>query len=189
MLSVVPGSGTYGTKFDITGSGWEPGEVVTVEGFGPDGTSLGPSQDSTADAGGNIDPWDWVTSTGEPTGVYTWKATGPTFGTAEATFEVSPASEPALLTYPAVVAHTFWFGGRGFQPGEKVILSLTGPTTDTLNVRANGAGDFAAEWDSTGHAWGTYNLSAVGDKGTTASAAFHLLSLRILLPLVTHNYT
>jgi len=58
MLTIVPGSGTFGTKFDITGSGWEPGEVVTVEGFGPDGTSVGPSQDYTADADGNIDPWN-----------------------------------------------------------------------------------------------------------------------------------
>jgi hypothetical protein len=190
VLIIEPDVGTYGTKFDTTGSGWAPVEVVTVEWFWPDG-SLVTSRDYTADAYGNINPSDWVAGVGEPAGTYACTATGPTSGSVTKTFEVLPATEPLLAVWPdsGVVGETFYICGSGFQSSENITLTFTGPTTATLNLTADEEGNlFYIEWDSTGYLWGTYTLEAVGDQGSTTSATFEILPIQIYLPLVTKNY-
>jgi hypothetical protein len=190
VLTIIPDVGTYGTRFYITGSGWAPGEMVMVKSFWPDGSPIG-HRDYTADANGDINPSDWIPSPGEPAGIYTWAATGPTSGSVTKTFEVLPATEPLLAVYPdsAVVGETFYFGGSGFQPSENITLTLTGPVTVIINVTADKGGNFFAEWDSTGYLWGTYTVDAVGDQGSTASATFEVLpAARIYLSLITKNY-
>ena len=189
VLTIEPDVGTYGTRFDITGSGWVPGEIVTVESFWPDGSPIG-SWDYTADANGDIDPYNWVASPGEPAGIYTWTATGPTSGSVTKTFEVLPAAEPLLVVWPdsGVVGETFYIGGSGFQPSENTTLTLTGPATVTLDLTADEGGNFFTEWDSTGQPWGIYTVNAVGDQGSTASDTFEVLpAARIYLPLVTFS--
>ena len=190
VLIIEPDVGTYDTFFNTTGSGWVPGEVVTVESFWPDGSPI-ISRDYTADANGDIDPYNWIAGVGEPAGIYTWTATGPTSGSVTKTFEVLPATEPLLAVYPdsGVVGETFYIGGSGFQSSENITLTFTGPTTVTLNVTADEEGNFYyIEWDSTGYLWGTYTVEAVGDQGSTANATFEVLPIRIYLPIVTKNY-
>jgi hypothetical protein len=190
VLIIEPDVGAYGTRFDTTGSGWAPIEVVTVEWFWPDGSPV-ISRDYTADAHGNIDPSDWVAGVGEPAGIYTCTATGPTSGSVTKTFEVLPATEPLLAVWPdsGVVGETFYICGSGFQSSENITLTFTGPATVTLNLTADEEGNlFYIEWNSTGCLWGTYTVGAVGDQGSTASATFEILPIQIYLPLVTKNY-
>jgi len=163
---------------------------VTVESFWPDGSPIG-SHDYTADANGDVDPYNWTAAPGEPAGIYTWTAIGPTSGNVTKTFEVLPAAEPLIAVYPysGVVGRTFYIGGSGFQPSENITLTLTGPSTVTIYATADEESNLFAEWDSTGYLWGTYTVNAVGDQGSTASATVEVLpAARIYLPVVTKNY-
>lgn len=90
--------------------------------------------------------------------------------------------------YPPLAEDDPFLGGLTVR--EYFTLTFTGPTAVTLNVTADEESNlFYIEWDSTGYLWGTYTVEAVGDQGSTASAAFEILpAARIYLPLVTKNY-
>ncbi len=104
QLHVDPAAASYGVRMSVTGSGWQPGELVKLEYAYPDGTRASGGQ-AAADAEGNLDPSDWVPVEGDPPGTYVLTATGSESGSALATFEVirDAVPSPTVTTAPPAV--------------------------------------------------------------------------------------
>jgi hypothetical protein len=87
MVTIDPTAGYYGQRFEITCTGYLPGDEVTQTYYWPDG-SLCFSEQRAVDANGDVDCRGWTAGPGEPTGVYRVVVSGVESGSAEATFEV-----------------------------------------------------------------------------------------------------
>jgi hypothetical protein len=107
-LQVDPAAVPYGVRMSVTGSGWQPGEVVSLEYAYPDGTKASGGQ-AAADGAGNLDPSDWVPVEGDPSGTYVLTATGSESGSVLVAFEVVRDADPsptATTAPPAVPTPT-----------------------------------------------------------------------------------
>ena len=101
-LSVDPAVAEYGTRVSISGSGWQPGETVSLEYHLPDGESISGGQ-ATADEEGNTAFADWVSAEGDPLGIYVVAATGTESGIVRSTFEVVESTRGVIAEPTAVV--------------------------------------------------------------------------------------
>lgn len=92
VVAVEPTKGYYGTVFQITCSGFVPGEEVNELFRLPDGTKSGPFNLGPADENGDVHCWNWFAVPGEPIGVYRVVVKGQMSGPAWATFKVLRAT-------------------------------------------------------------------------------------------------
>jgi len=99
-VSVDPSSGYYGTKFTVTCTG-NPGQPYIQAFELPNGTTSGPYDVGVADPTGEVSCYNWLSSEGEPVGVYKVVLTNArTQDSYKATFEVLGAEfvpEPGTL--------------------------------------------------------------------------------------------
>ena len=91
---------------------------------------------------------------------------------------VSTATSGALAVQVTPVSATkgtmFRIDGAGFQADEDVTFSISGPDdyAGTSQTTANSQGVMVLFWDSSHQASGVYQLSAEGDEGSSAQAAW-----------------
>lgn len=136
-VQVTPSSGTAGTTFAFTGSGFVPNDTsievqINGQGLGVTGS----------DADGAVS-FSLTTSSNTPPGSYTVQLTDSAGRSATTTFTVTavPNDQPAMVvTPPSGPAGTeFTFVGSNFTPGVDVSFSLDGQALGSLPADAAGA--------------------------------------------------
>ncbi|RIK44518.1 MAG: hypothetical protein DCC55_02310 [Chloroflexi bacterium] len=136
VLSVAPTTGSAGTTFAFTGSGFLPNDnqiAVTINGQ-PLGTAGSNEQGEVA--------FTISTQSNTPAGSYTVQATDSAGNSASATFTVTQIDEadPTLVVTPTVGAPgaTFAFTGQNFTPSQPVTITLDGQAAGQTEADAEG---------------------------------------------------
>lgn len=169
-VSVNPAQLMAGAGMTIAGTGFTPGETVILYFHGQ------VIQGISADNAGSFIYRGFAVPQGTTTGHYTVIAVGATSGRgARTTVSIQPVpvarAAQVFLNAPAAMpgAHLV-VSGRGFQPGEIILLHVDG--TQVVTVAANYAGDFSAGI-AVSHVYGKHMLSVTGTRsGRTATTSF-----------------
>lgn len=163
-LEVADTSVPVGDPFDVTGSGFVPGETVTITLTSPDGTEVLGTVTAVANDDGTITAT--LPTTGLPAGPYTVTATAPSGVTDSVPVALTDPS--ITVTDPSVPAGgTVPVDGTGFTPGEAVTVTVTnaaGTTIAETTVTVGPDGTFSTTVDipATTQA-GDYTVTALGD--------------------------
>jgi len=172
-VSTSPSSAAPGESFGVSGSGFTPGDTVTIE-FG--GSTIGTA---TVDANGNFSTTATVPDD-MPQGEHPLDVNGMTGVSKDLNYTVTaplppvPTPTPAPYYLPRVSSTpgsappggTVTFTGTGFRPGEWVTISFGG--SDIALGHADGLGDFS----TTGKVpddmpMGDHPIDANGDLGSS----------------------
>lgn len=175
-ITATPSSIPQGSSPVIAGTGFAPGESVTVtlpakDGVGPvvlTGVAVAPD--------GTFSTPLAVPAT-YPLGAVTIDAVGAVSNTpASAAVTIIPAGAPALSANPASVAQggITQISGTNFQAGENVVITLPAAAPAavvTVNATADSAGNFTVPLTvPNNHPTGaSFPVNAVGDQSSTAS--------------------
>jgi actin-like ATPase involved in cell morphogenesis len=156
-------------------SGFEPGENVRFSWTGP---TIGVMGAFPADSGGNRSPGGIVEK--DPPGTYAIIATGLRSGrTTSAGLVVADADAARLKlsSCQAKIGDRYTATASGFEPGENIRFSWTGPTNGVMGIflaDASGAGSHGETL--TKNPTGTYTITATGLRsGRIASAGLQVL--------------
>lgn len=175
-LTVSPTVARQNTTVTLYGSGFVPGEKVSIWITYPDYTVYGVTVLTIDERGQFSHPYlpDFLGATFTPTGRYTYTARGWQSGReAYASIEVDIAPAPGTtngvqLTVDRAVqtqGNIFTFSGSGYKPGERVALWLRYPNNAVADLGvqiADGQGRIGLEIDSNGVPVGRYALTARG---------------------------
>ncbi|NYE94625.1 hypothetical protein FHU41_000846 [Psychromicrobium silvestre] len=175
-LTATPSDVPQGATTMVSGTGFAPGETVTVTlplkgGVGPvvlNGITVAP--DGTFSAALTV-PANY------PLGAVTLNGIGDQSNTpASTSLNILPAGPPVLSANPGTVQQggTSQLSGTNFQAGENVVITLPAAapaTAVTVNVSADAAGNFTVPLTVPGnHPVGAaFPVNAQGDQGSTAT--------------------
>jgi actin-like ATPase involved in cell morphogenesis len=156
-------------------SGFEPGENVRFSWTGP---TIGVMGAFPADSGGNRSPGGIVEK--DPPGTYAIIATGLRSGrTTSAGLVVADADAARLKlsSCQAKIGDRYTATASGFEPGENIRFSWTGPTNGVMGIfLADAAGAGSHGETLTKNPTGTYTITATGLRsGRIASAGLQVL--------------
>jgi actin-like ATPase involved in cell morphogenesis len=156
-------------------SGFEPGENVRFSWTGP---TIGVMGAFPADSGGNRSPGGIVEK--DPPGTYAIIATGLRSGrTTSAGLVVTDADAARLKlsSCQAKIGDRYTATASGFEPGENIRFSWTGPTNGVMGIfLADAAGAGSHGETLTKNPTGTYTITATGLRsGRIASAGLQVL--------------
>ncbi|MCL2317169.1 MAG: Ig-like domain-containing protein [Actinomycetia bacterium] len=165
---------TSGRSFSVTGTGFAPGENVTVALVSPP-TPLGAQK---ADASGKV-TFTMTMPPAVPDGTYAITMTGVTSGrTAQASVKVGTAAAPAVGV--ASTGRSYVFTGTGFAPGEKVSGMVYSTPVDLGSVTANASGTAVFVWIAPpDFAAGSHRVVLTGTSGATAQTTFTVPGITI----------
>ncbi len=187
-VTLNPTSGRAGTVTAVSGSGYQPGEAVTIRWGGPTGTLLGSVK---ASATGTIAAKVTVPATAAP-GTFGIHATGTSGQTGNASYQVTALAIVKVTLSPisgragTVTSVT----GSGYRPGESVTIRWS-TTTGTLlgSVKATTSGTISAKVTVPATAAvGTFRIYATGTSGQAGSATYQVTALAIVKVALSPTY-
>ncbi|RRR73863.1 MAG: hypothetical protein EI684_08210 [Candidatus Viridilinea halotolerans] len=189
-LSATPSNPRQNDTVTLVGSGFTPGERVSVWITYPDYTVYAVAEVVTNDDGSFSHPYlpDFLGASFTPTGRYTYTAFGQQSGRevyASINVDIgqgAPPSQAVSFTTETRQGHqgaTFVFRGSGYAPGETVAIWLRYPdnrVNDLGHTTAGSGGVFEYVLRMGGAPVGNYALTAYGmHSASTGIAAFQLL--------------
>jgi hypothetical protein len=153
-MTVTPRCGPGGTRFEIVGTGFQPGEQVGRYYTAPNGSVVPGSSQSTADGNGNVSGISFITTANTPNGIWAGTFEGVSShrkavaffrvgGSAAATATPPPSSGSCDIsgTKDGSAVKTDLHPGEalivratGFTPGESVSYWFTLPTGDVFGT-------------------------------------------------------